>query len=83
MALRAKTLWWSLYKKSILEFHVGLEQQENGTVAFGEASDLNVNTEHYFPCKRDNPSLDVHTVRCITVCSFSVGALFFIVILFF
>lgn len=48
MTLCAKTLW-SLYKKNILEFHVGLEWQENGTVTFGEASALNVNTEHYFP----------------------------------
>lgn len=52
-------------------------------MTFGEASDLNVNTEHCFPGERNCPSLDVHTVRCTTVCPFSAGALFFAVILFF
>ena len=39
MTLCAKTLWWSLYKKSILEFHVGLDGQENGAATFGGALD--------------------------------------------
>lgn len=51
-------------------------------MTFGEASDLNVNTEHCFPGEKNCPSLDVHTVRCTTVRPFSAGALFFAVFFF-
>lgn len=72
LGLCAKTLWWSLYKKSILEFHAGLDGRENGAATFAGASDPPGITFY----EKELSALGVHAVRCMTACSFSVGTYF-------